>query len=59
MGEGMSSLAESLTISQFPSLVEEFRAKRWALLWQGSRDDFRAAEFQQHRRVGQYRPGRQ
>jgi hypothetical protein len=39
---------DSLIISQFPPLFEEFRAKHFNLLWRGSRDGFGAAEF--HRR---------
>jgi hypothetical protein len=35
----------SLIVSKFPPLFEEFRAKRWAVLWRGSRDGFGAAEF--------------
>jgi hypothetical protein len=35
----------ALIVSEFPPLFEEFRAKRWALLWQGSRDGFRPGEF--------------
>jgi hypothetical protein len=38
----------SLIVSQFPRLFEEFRAKRFDLLWRGSRDGFGAGEF--HRR---------
>jgi hypothetical protein len=39
---------ESLIVSEYPPLFEEFRAKHFNLLWQGSRDDFLAREF--HRR---------
>jgi hypothetical protein len=39
---------DSLIVSEFPSLLEEFRMKRWLLLWRGSRDDFTTKEF--HRR---------
>jgi hypothetical protein len=37
-----------LIVREFPPLFEEFRAKRWALLWQSSRNGFDAKEF--HRR---------
>jgi hypothetical protein len=37
-----------LIIAEFPPLFEEFRRKRFKLLWRGSRDGFRAKEF--HRR---------
>jgi hypothetical protein len=36
---------DSLIVSDFPPLFEEFRAKRFNLLWRGSRDGFRAKEF--------------
>jgi hypothetical protein len=36
---------DSQIIQEFPALFEEFRTKRWALLWRGSRDSFGAAEF--------------
>jgi hypothetical protein len=39
------SRLESLIVSQFPSLFEEFRTKRFNLLWRGSRDGFTAKEF--------------
>jgi hypothetical protein len=39
---------DSLIVSECPPLFEEFRAKRFNLLWRGSRDGFRAKEF--HRR---------
>jgi archaellum component FlaC len=39
---------DSLIVPQFPPLFEEFRAKRFNLLWRGSRDGFTAQEF--HRR---------
>jgi hypothetical protein len=39
---------DSLIVSDFPPLFEEFRAKRFNLLWRGSRDRFTAQEF--HRR---------
>jgi hypothetical protein len=39
---------DSLIVSDFPPLFEEFRAKRFNLLWRGSRDGFTAGEF--HRR---------
>jgi hypothetical protein len=38
----------SLIVSEYPPLFEEFRAKRFNLLWRGSRDRFTAREF--HRR---------
>jgi hypothetical protein len=38
----------SLIVSDFPPLFEEFPAKRFNLLWRGSRDGFTAEEF--HRR---------
>jgi hypothetical protein len=41
-------LLDSLIVPDFPRLFKEFRAKRWALLWRGSRDSFGAEEF--HRR---------
>jgi hypothetical protein len=36
---------DSLIIAQFPPLFEEFRGKRFNLLWRGSRDGFGAEEF--------------
>jgi hypothetical protein len=39
---------DSLIVSAFPPLFEEFRRKRFNLLWRGSRDGFTAQEF--HRR---------
>jgi hypothetical protein len=36
---------DSLIVSEYPPLFEEFRAKRFNLLWQGSRDGFIAREF--------------
>jgi hypothetical protein len=36
---------DSLIISQYRPLFEEFRAKRFNLLWQGSRDGFIGQEF--------------
>jgi hypothetical protein len=36
---------DSLIVSDFPSLFEEFRAKCFNLLWRGSRDGFTAQEF--------------
>jgi hypothetical protein len=36
---------DSLIASDFPLLFEEFRAKRFNLLWRGSRDGFTAQEF--------------
>jgi hypothetical protein len=40
---------DSLIVSDFPPLFQEFRAKRFNLLWRGSRDGFTAWEF--HLRV--------
>jgi hypothetical protein len=39
---------DSLIVSEFPPLFEEFRAKRFNLLWRGSRDGFTAQEFHRH-----------
>jgi hypothetical protein len=39
---------DSLIVSEYPPLFEEFRMKRWTVLWRGSRDGFTAQEF--HRR---------
>jgi hypothetical protein len=39
---------DSLIVSEYPPLFEEFRMKRWTVLWRGSRDGFTAEEF--HRR---------
>jgi hypothetical protein len=39
---------DSAIVAEYPRLFEEFRAKRWPLLWRGSRDTFTAKEF--HRR---------
>jgi hypothetical protein len=36
---------DSLIVSDFPPLFEEFRAKHFNLLWRGSRDGFTAKEF--------------
>jgi hypothetical protein len=36
---------DSLIVSEFPLLFEEFRAKRFKLLWRGSRDGFGAKKF--------------
>jgi hypothetical protein len=36
---------DSLIVPEFPSLLEEFRMRRWLLLWRGSRDDCTAQEF--------------
>jgi hypothetical protein len=36
---------ESLIVGYFPPPLEEFRAKRFNLLWRGSRDCFGANEF--------------
>jgi hypothetical protein len=38
----------SRIISDFPEIFTEFRKKQFSLLWQGSRDGFKATEF--HRR---------
>jgi hypothetical protein len=39
---------DSLILSEYPPLFEEFHMKRWTVLWRGSRDGFTAEEF--HRR---------
>jgi hypothetical protein len=39
---------DSLIVSEYPPLFEEFRTKTWTVLWRGSRDGFTAEEF--HRR---------
>jgi outer membrane murein-binding lipoprotein Lpp len=39
---------DSLIVREYPPLFEEFRMKRWVLLWRGSRDGFTARGF--HRR---------
>jgi hypothetical protein len=44
----------SLILADFPALFAEFRGKRFALLWRGSRDGFRARDF--HRRCDGYAP---
>jgi hypothetical protein len=36
---------DSLIISEFPQLFDEFRHKKWQLLWRGSRDGFGASDF--------------
>jgi hypothetical protein len=36
---------DSLIVSDFPPLFEDFRGKRFSLLWRGSRDGFSAREF--------------
>jgi hypothetical protein len=36
---------DSLIVSDFPEIFAEFRAKRFSLLWRGSRDGFSAGEF--------------
>jgi hypothetical protein len=36
---------ESCVVSSFPPLFDEFRGKRFALLWRGSRDGFAAGDF--------------
>jgi hypothetical protein len=41
----------SLIVSDFPPVFEEFRMKRFNLSWRGSRDGFTASEFH-HRRNG-------
>jgi hypothetical protein len=38
-------LLDSLIVPDFPRLFEEFRAKRWALLWRNSRDCLTTVEF--------------
>jgi hypothetical protein len=45
---GSPARLESLIVGEYPPLFEEFRAKRFNLLWRGSRDGFGADEF--HRR---------
>jgi hypothetical protein len=47
-GSCRTARLESLIVFDFPPLFEEFRAKRFNLLWRGSRDGFTAREF--HRR---------
>jgi hypothetical protein len=39
---------DSLIAPDFPPLFDEFRLKKWGLLWRGSRDGFGAGDF--HRR---------
>jgi hypothetical protein len=39
---------DSLIVSEYPPLFEEFRMQQWVLLWRGSRDGYTAEEF--HRR---------
>jgi hypothetical protein len=46
--EASTPKLESLIVVEFPRLFEEFRAKRWLLLWRRSRDGFSAEKF--HRR---------
>jgi hypothetical protein len=36
---------DSLIVSHFPPLFEEFRAKHFSLLWRDSRDGFKSFEF--------------
>jgi hypothetical protein len=36
---------DSLIISDLPPLFDEFRLKKWELLWRGSRDGFGAGDF--------------
>jgi hypothetical protein len=36
---------DSLIVSEYPAVLEEFRGKRWVLLWRGSRDGDEAKEF--------------
>jgi archaellum component FlaC len=43
---------DSRIISSFPEIFGEFRGKRFEILWRGSRDGFRAAEF--HRRCDRH-----
>jgi hypothetical protein len=38
-------LMDSLIVSDFPSLFDEFRLKKWNLLWRGSRDGFDTGDF--------------
>jgi hypothetical protein len=42
---------DSRIVSSFPPLFEEFRGKRFALLWRGSRDGFGAGDFHRRRDV--------
>jgi hypothetical protein len=37
-----------LIVSDVPTLFDDFKDKKWSLLWRGSRDGFRARDF--HRR---------
>jgi hypothetical protein len=39
---------DSLIVNDIPPLFDEFRHKKWELLWRGSRDGFRGRDF--HRR---------
>jgi hypothetical protein len=43
---------DSLIVSEYPPLFEEFRMKRWTVLWRGSRDGFTAKGF--HRRCDRH-----
>jgi hypothetical protein len=43
-------LPDSAIVAEWPALFAEFRGKRFALLWRGSRDGFRASDF--HGRCG-------
>jgi hypothetical protein len=36
---------DSLIVSDFPSLFDDFRPKKWTLLWRGSRDGFDTPHF--------------
>jgi hypothetical protein len=36
---------DSLIVSDFPAVFDEFRSKRFVLLWRGSRDGFGASDF--------------
>jgi hypothetical protein len=36
---------DSMIVSDFPPIFEEFRRKKFVLLWRGTRDGFRASEF--------------
>jgi hypothetical protein len=38
-------LSDSQIVASFPPLFEEFRGKRFVLLWRGSRDGFGARDF--------------
>jgi hypothetical protein len=40
-----TAFLDSLVVSSFPPLFDEFRGKRFALLWRGNRDGFAATDF--------------